>query len=412
MRIVALLFLVSCAHAPGAGRSDGRLRVLVLTDIGGDTDDQQSMVRFLAYANEFDVEGLIATSRLRHGKDVKPGILRELVRAYGKVRPNLVLHDPRYPPEEDLLSKIKAGQPDADESPATPFLVGEGRDTEGSEWILRVLERPDPRPVWVIVWGGGSDLAQALWRSPRLASRVRVYAIHDQDGAMAWIEKEIPGVFMIVPREVYRGMYQAGDTSLCTREWVNAHVRTGHGPLGALYPEDGHGVKGLKEGDTPSLLYLLPNGLGLPDAPEAGSWGGRFRKEGNRFVDGEDAAGPDPRVNRRWTVARWRPAYQNDFEARMDWQVKPFAEANHPPLAHVEVRGFALDASGSTDPDGDHLTFAWFVYAEAGAATRLTSEGARAKVEPPLSGTAHVIVAVTDSGRPPLTRYRRILLPK
>lgn len=38
-----------------------KLRVLVLSDMEADVDDSQSMVRFLAYANEFDIEGLMAT---------------------------------------------------------------------------------------------------------------------------------------------------------------------------------------------------------------------------------------------------------------------------------------------------------------------------------------------------------------
>ena len=37
-------------------------RVVVLTDITNEPDDEQSMVRLLVYSNEFDIEGLIATS--------------------------------------------------------------------------------------------------------------------------------------------------------------------------------------------------------------------------------------------------------------------------------------------------------------------------------------------------------------
>jgi hypothetical protein len=37
-------------------------RLLVLTDIGGDPDDQQSMIRLMTYANEFEIEGLIASA--------------------------------------------------------------------------------------------------------------------------------------------------------------------------------------------------------------------------------------------------------------------------------------------------------------------------------------------------------------
>lgn len=425
--ILPALLLVGCGSVVAriSPPPQERLRVLVLTDIGGDTDDQQSLVRFLAYANEFDIEGLIATGRLRHGKDVKPELIRQQLDAYGKVRPKLILHDPQYPTAESLLAKVKSGQPLTNEGPATPPPVGEGNDTEASEWIVSVLRAPDPRPLWVLIWGGGTDLAQALWKAndPELARRLRVYAINDQDGAMAWIHERFPDVFSIVPNEVYRGMYQAGDVKLCAREWVNAHVRTGHGPLGELYPEDGHGVQGMKEGDSPSILYLAWNGLGRPEDPTWGSWGGRFAGTGRRFSDGEDRPHEELRVRRRWTVARWREAYQNDFAARMDWQVKTYAEANHPPQPMVlgpEERDVTvdepvvLDASVSWDPDGDRLGFDWFGYPDLGPARGRVvvweSGTPRPTVMVDAPGTHHLVLAVTDRGTPPLTRYRRLLL--
>ena len=64
------------------------------------------------------------------------------------------------------------------------------------------------------------------------------------------------------------------------------------------------------------------------------------------------------------TIWRWRSAYQNDFAARMDWTIKPYAEANHPPVARLEHANrltvksgerVNLSAEGSTDPDGDAL---------------------------------------------------------
>src|SRR3982750_4617178 len=81
-----------------------RTRLIVLTDISSLTagiaepDDGQSLIRLMLYANEIDIEGLIASSNLIHGQTVRPDLIREVVNAYGKVRPNLILHDPRYPP--------------------------------------------------------------------------------------------------------------------------------------------------------------------------------------------------------------------------------------------------------------------------------------------------------------------------
>ena len=107
----------------------------------------------MLYTNEFDIEGLVATSNLGHGQRVRPELIRQVVDAYGKVRPNLLLHDARYPPAEGLRDGIKAGQPVAGPKVPVAESVGEGKDTEASEWIIRVVDRPDPRPVWVVDLG-------------------------------------------------------------------------------------------------------------------------------------------------------------------------------------------------------------------------------------------------------------------
>src|ERR1043165_7041334 len=71
------------------GAADARLRFIIETDAGGDPDDEQSLVRFLLYVNEWDVEGIIANrARARDGENrnrerTGPGITRRLVRAYG-----------------------------------------------------------------------------------------------------------------------------------------------------------------------------------------------------------------------------------------------------------------------------------------------------------------------------------------
>ena len=53
--------------AAGASAAEKR-RILILTDIENEPDDAQSLVRFLTYANQFDVEGLVATTST-HQKD-------------------------------------------------------------------------------------------------------------------------------------------------------------------------------------------------------------------------------------------------------------------------------------------------------------------------------------------------------
>src|SRR6516225_8590880 len=148
---------------PAAEPAPAKPRLLVLTDIGGDPDDQQSMIRLMTYANEFEIEGLIATAAGIPGELKKavtrPDLIREIVKAYGKVRPNLLLHRPDYPAAGALLQRIKCGNPRRGVQN-----LGARHDTEGSRWITKVVDRDDPRPVNVTIWGGSTDLAQALWR--------------------------------------------------------------------------------------------------------------------------------------------------------------------------------------------------------------------------------------------------------
>lgn len=431
--------------------AEDKPRLIVLTDISSLTpgvaepDDGQSLIRLMLYTNEFDIEGLIATSNLGHGRKTRPDLIRQVVDAYEKVRPNLVLHDPHYPPADSLRGCIKAGQQQAGPKVPVESSVGEGKDTEASDWIVRCVDRPDPRPVWVVIWGGSADLAQALWhvrrgRMPRdldrFLSQLRVHAIGDQDSTGPSIRDQFPGLFTITQRRAYRGMYRGGDASLVSSDWVKAHIH-GHGALGDLYPDYRGGdiwsntlgqVRGIKEGDTPSFLTLIPNGLFDPDHPELGSWGGRFQGDGHQLTDVPDPdidtrADPDPRMS---SVYRWRAAFQNDFAARLDWCVKPFQEANHPPVARIHGERFrhvkpgesvVLDASASTDPDGDDLTFEWSLYPpDPDILDGVTIQGRdtatpRIKVTRIFTGkTIPILLTVRDSGTPGLSRYGRVLL--
>ena len=282
-----LLMLVTLS----AGASE-KSRLIVLTDIGGDPDDQMSMVRLMTYANHMDIEGLIATPAGGENK-VSPEHIRRIVSAYGKVRDNLELHEPGYPTEEYLQQRISRGiQLDGMDG------VGEGKDSPGSELLISVVEQDDPRPVWVAVWGGPNVLAQALWkvrttRSPEelaeFVTKLRVYAISDQDNSGPWIRKEFPDLFYIVTPGVnagggfhhstwiaiggdkFHGRFGGADFSLVTNEWLDRNIRR-KGPLGAVYPH----WEFMMEGDTPSFFNLINNGLSDPEHPEWGGWGGRY----------------------------------------------------------------------------------------------------------------------------------------
>ena len=423
-------------------------RLIVLTDIGGDPDDQQSMIRLMHYANEFEIEGLIASAAGTPGElkkeIVRPELIREIVEAYSKVQPNLRLHDPAFPEAKTLLARIKSGN-----SKRGVKTLGEEHDTEGSRWIIAAVDRDDPRPVNVCVWGGSTDLAQALWRVRKdrapeqlkaFLAKLRVYDISHQDDTGPWINENFPDLFYVLSKAPegkdkrtggYRGMYLGGDESLTSRKWVDANVRIGRGPLGALYPTRTWTAPNpnatLKEGDTPSWFYFLPTGLGDPAHPEWGSWGGRFRHEkGGLYRDAADTVGKV--TDARTTVSRWRHAFQNDFAARTQWCVKPPKECNHPPqvILHGGLplvqkmkpgAGIRLLTAGTNDPDGHELSYQWWVYPEAGTYLKPWVIG---EVDPenpwvvvPIDAagkTIHIILEVTDSGQPPLTRYGRMVV--
>lgn len=443
-------------------------RVFVLTDIENEPDDAMSLVRFLTYANQWDVEGLVATTSIHLKNKTAAWRIREIVEAYGQVRDNLEQHEPGYPDAGHLLSIIKEGLPLYGMEG-----VGEDKDSAGSELLIRAVDLDDPRPLWVLVWGGTSVLAQALWRIQatrtaaeleRFVSRLRVYAISDQDDTGPWLRKTFPDLFYItspgffyggsyhfatwsgISGDHFHGRFVGADYSIVDNPWLDEHIRS-KGPLGAQYPQG----KFLMEGDTPTFLFLINNGLGNPEHPNWGSWGGRYEfytpPTQKSFLEPEtrpfwsDAADEVLGVDGNWhtsnkaTIWRWRSAFQHDFAARMDWTIKSYAEANHPPvpkLGHPDVltakqgERVHLSAEGSFDPDGDALSYHWFYYGEAGTFTT-----AQARTGNPITiedadkqqawfivptervlrtGTIHIILAVTDNGTPALTRYRRVIV--
>jgi hypothetical protein len=446
--IIAALF----AHDVLWAAREPKPRLIVLTDIGGDPDDQQSMIRLLLNANEFDIEGLVASASGTVGalKEpvVKPHLIRELVEAYALVYSNLVKHADGYPSPPQLLQRIKSGNPRRGRD-----AVGNEHDTEASRWIIAVVDRSDPRPVNVAIWGGQTDLAQALWRVrqdrsidalKKFIAKIRVHDINDQDHIAEWIWEEFPGLFYVLSsaakgkdkREgAYRGMYLGGDESLVSREWMETNIRQNHGPLGALYPTRTwtapNPYSAIKEGDTPSWFYFLPHGLNDPDHPEWGGWGGRFERDRDRIytntVDAVNGA-----TDARATVWRWRPAFQADFQARLDWCVaKSFEEGRHAPIAvlngdsslHVlQLPGKSgdtvrLSAEGSRNPNGETVTAKWFLYPEASTyrgdvALSATNDLSISFVAPNVADlrTVHLVLEVRSSGEPPLSAFRRAVV--
>jgi hypothetical protein len=251
-----------------------RPRVIVSTDIGGtDFDDFQSLVHLLVYADRINLEGLIA-SPWGAARNRKEHLLK-IINIYAKDFPNLKAHSAAYPTADHLRTLTKQGGTDSAD------LRGWGGErTEGSNWIIERARHDDPRPLWLLVWGGIDDLAQALHDDPSIKKNLRVYWIGGPNKkwsttAYDYIAREHRDLWIIEANSTYMGFFRGGNQSgdLGNREFVTAHIN-GRGALGDYFATI---AKEVKMGDTPSLTYLLGPGA-TPENPaaEPGSWGGSF----------------------------------------------------------------------------------------------------------------------------------------
>ena len=283
-RLPAVLLLVLsaavAADASQSSRADTPPRIIVSTDIGGtDYDDFQSMVHLLVYADRLDIEGLISSP---YGGGRKEQILKVLD-VYERDYPNLRTYSDRYPTAKRLRSVTRQGALDS------AGLDGFGRPTEGSAWIVQRAREPDPRPLWVLVWGGIDDVAQALHDDPSIKSRIRVYFIGGPNKkwsttAYDYIRREHADVWMIEANSTYVGWFTGGsqEGDLGNAAFVDKHIR-GHGALGEFFAS-GISFKSqvrtsMKMGDTPAVMYPLGK---TPDDPSSDSWGGRFVRAWDR----------------------------------------------------------------------------------------------------------------------------------
>jgi hypothetical protein len=467
---ILILLVLILSYQSLFAQANQKNRVIILTDIEADPDDTQSMVRLLLYSNVIDIKGLIATTSVWQKTRVAPESIIKLIQAYGQVQPNLIKHEAGFPEAAALLIKVKQGL-----AKYGMLGVGEGKDSEGSDWIIKVLEEKDERPLWISVWGGVNTLAQALYKikniktdteAKKLIAKIRVYTISDQDDSGIWIRNNFPDLFYIVsPGDDYgsatwnaiNSFVNVINNDEISNTWLAQNIQQGHGPLGAAYPDVAYGM----EGDTPSWLLLIPNGLNAAEHPEWGGWGGRYelyKPDFTRLKKGGSGVPIEPETRDIWTNAldsytpyvyseygrtvrrdtltftdnkvtlwRWRDDFQNDFAARLDWCTKAYQEANHPPVpasGHPEYitvksgEGFGLDASGTSDPDGDNLSYLWFHYPEAGSYKKLikidSAENARGVFviapEVEKKETAYFILRVTDKGKPQLSRYKRVIV--
>jgi hypothetical protein len=344
--VFAFISCLALTAATWAAMESSRPRVILLSDMppldvipggGGwgspekrsDPDDVQSMVRLLLYANDLEIEGLIATGGTFANIANKLNIL-DILDLYDEVDEHLRQRDGRYPLPNELRAVTFEGN-DGTWGKPVDEIVGEGHDSEASAAIIRIVDRPDPRPVWIGVWGGPADLAQAIWRVRESRSEAELQSFIDklrvfmiglgsktgQDGSGQWLLDTFPELFVIVSQKTYGGMF-AQASEVGNLKWLNAHIREGHGPLGAAYPRSGYypDNPGMQEGDTPTFLHLISarRGLNDPEQPDQEGWGGQYVQrdpDRNHWYDGPGAE----------SVRKWLPDIQADFARRADWML-------------------------------------------------------------------------------------------
>ncbi|KAF5374560.1 hypothetical protein D9757_010166 [Collybiopsis confluens] len=480
--LVLLMYVARAATKP---------RIFILTDIANEPDDQMSLVRFLLYSNQFEVAGICATTSVWLNNETHAEQIFSVLEAYADIYQNLSVHQPDtedpWPTFKELSSKTYAGQPLYGLS-----AVGEGKSSNGSDALLRTIDEND-NPTWVTIWGGANVLAQAVFQYEQnhtqeeiehFVSKLRVYSISDQDNAGPSLRLRHPQIFWIASltaMNIYNDAIWTGisgdvfysfdvggpNTSLVTNDWLQTNIRD-VSSFGSAYPEFAF----IMEGDTPSFLYLIQNGLSVPEHPTWGSWGGRYGRFSNLthlYVNTVDVDVPGQNSTAEYTspqstVWRWRNAYQWDFSGRMRWtSTNEFAAVNHNPV--VVVNGskvvaeplylnvtpgetVILDASDSYDPDSNQTAGAksssfssvrFWQYLEPSASQGQTSSapaleinqvgsnGLAAIVNVPdaedipsawIQGlgtnyqdrTLQVIVEVWDNGVPSLVGYKRVVL--
>ncbi|SHI58750.1 nucleoside hydrolase-like domain-containing protein [Pseudozobellia thermophila] len=267
---LALPFLCFGCKGIPKSKDQAKPRVLISSDIGGtDPDDFQSMIHLLMYSDLFEIEGLVASP---YGPGRKKDFL-DIIDLYEKDLPNLQLRSQGFPHPDSLRSICKQG-----ETEIAPF-SGFRQATEGSDWIISRAKKESDRPLWILVWGGLEDIAQALHDAPEIKENIRVYWIGGPNkkwgvNAYSYIAQNHPDLWMIEANATYRGWFI--DDGTPDNSMLNGYYDTfikGRGHMGEDFKNYYDGQ--IKMGDTPSLAYVMN---GDPNDPMGESWGGSFTK--------------------------------------------------------------------------------------------------------------------------------------
>ena len=447
----------SCSVKPQEGLKP---RIVVMTDIGPaevEPDDNESAVRLMAYADRFEIEGIITT--IGWNCDPYPEewavYLKRVIDAYQVDVQNLMKRSSQngFQSIERENGKQELGYwPSADYIRSRAMMgsrragigvIGPDNDSPGSELLIRLADEDDDRPIWLCSWGGANTFAQAVWRVKqerteeelrKFLRKFRLYTITDQDmqynmrmnraySSHQWLRRDYADDLMLVWDEsAWLNQNDLGKSNWDKYE----RMIQGKGAMGKVYPKFLWGV----EGDTPSFLHVMPNGLNNPDDPTQIGWGGCHQfgispdRETSAWTNWQQ---PLKGISNTYEH-KFYPDEFYDFAARMQWadtgsgNINPVAVINgkrglQPMVIKAKAgKQLSFDASGSSDPDGDSLTFNWWFQEFPGQTDYPVINNHQAEKvslvlpENAQGTTYHLICEIHDDGPFNLTAYRRIII--
>ncbi|HPP92640.1 MAG TPA: DUF1593 domain-containing protein, partial [Bacteroidales bacterium] len=285
--LAAAVFSISILTV-NAQISSGKVKPRIVITTDPELDDSNSLIRFLLYSTDVEIEGLVYASSQFHWKGDGKGTrwyvpgreydrfgmnecpceswrwsensrhIHDVVEAYEKVYPNLIKHNPDYPSPEYLKSKIRYGNIEFDGDIS--------KDSPGSDLIKSLILDDRPGKLFLAAWGGHSTIARALksiqeqyeytteWEAlkKKISRKVVLLPSGDQDDTYAkYIKPNWPDIeyrqFRGGPNYGYGAQIKASpeDAAYMTPEWMKENI-TSRGPLGELYRVWGDGKQMVK----------------------------------------------------------------------------------------------------------------------------------------------------------------------